>query len=215
MHSYIALALVARMLGARIVIEFHEVQDPGEFAFPAARLYLRTMAPLLLRMSDGFVVHTEADRDLLHSRYPLQKSPVEVMPHGPHDHYQWVTKGEVERVAPQSACNLLFFGLIRPYKGLDSLIRAFDRIPESQISQYWLTIVGETWEGWTLPAELVKASRYRDRICRRRGGRRLLRECRCGGGSIPALLHQRPAAHRDGLRTPGYRDRGRRPDRNS
>jgi glycosyltransferase involved in cell wall biosynthesis len=58
----------------------------------------------------------------------------------------------------------LFFGLIRPYKGLDDLIMAFDSLPENEIDRYWLTVVGETWEGWTLPAELINRSRYHKRI---------------------------------------------------
>ena len=56
------------------------------------------------------------------------------------------------------------FGLIRPYKGLENLIQAFDALPEDEIDAYWLTIVGETWEGWTVPANLIAQSRYRDRI---------------------------------------------------
>jgi glycosyltransferase involved in cell wall biosynthesis len=54
--------------------------------------------------------------------------------------------------------------VIRPFKGLEDLIMAFNSLPESQISQYWLTIVGETWEGWTLPTKLIEQSQYRDRI---------------------------------------------------
>ena len=54
--------------------------------------------------------------------------------------------------------------MIRPYKGLEDLVAAFDRIPEDEIDGYWLTVVGETWEGWTLPAEMIQSSRYRDRI---------------------------------------------------
>jgi glycosyltransferase involved in cell wall biosynthesis len=56
------------------------------------------------------------------------------------------------------------FGLIRPYKELENLIMAFDTLPENEITRYWLTIVGETWEGWTVPADLIKRSRHRDRI---------------------------------------------------
>ena len=37
--------------------------------------------------------------------------------------------------------NLLFFGLIRPYKGLQYLVDAYQTIPNSH-----LTVVGETWE---------------------------------------------------------------------
>jgi glycosyltransferase involved in cell wall biosynthesis len=41
---------------------------------------------------------------------------------------------------------------------------AFDALPKNEISKYWLTIVGETWEGWTLPIDLIERSQYRDRI---------------------------------------------------
>ena len=57
-----------------------------------------------------------------------------------------------------------FFGLIRPYKGLEDLIRAFEALPEDENAHYRLTIVGETWEGWNTPADLVATSPYRDRI---------------------------------------------------
>jgi glycosyltransferase involved in cell wall biosynthesis len=163
-HSYIILAFLARMLGARVVIEFHEVQDPGELRIRVARAYVRLVAPLLMRLASGFAVHTEADRALLEQRYALDDRPLVIMPHGPHDHYQACDTGEEGRVAPDSACNLLFFGLIRPYKGLQDLIAAFNSLSPEQASQFWLTIVGETWEGWTLPAELVAQSPYRERI---------------------------------------------------
>jgi glycosyltransferase involved in cell wall biosynthesis len=60
--------------------------------------------------------------------------------------------------------NLLFFGVIRPYKGLDHLVEAFEGIPDAEIEQYWLTVVGETWEGFTLPVEMIERSPRRDRI---------------------------------------------------
>jgi glycosyltransferase involved in cell wall biosynthesis len=59
---------------------------------------------------------------------------------------------------------VLFFGLIRPYKGLEDLVRAFDMLDEEEVQRFHLTVVGETWENWTLPAELIANSRYRDRI---------------------------------------------------
>lgn len=163
-HSYLILALFARLIGSRIVIEFHEVQDPGEGDMPLARAYVRLMAPLLVRLADGFMVHSAVDHTLLEQHYPIQGRPVAVLRHGPHDHYQRDEDVPPFREAPPEACNLLFFGLIRPYKGLDDLIRAFDALPPEEIDRYWLTIVGETWEGWTLPAELIAQSRYRDRI---------------------------------------------------
>ena len=95
--------------------------------------------------------------------------------------------------------------MIRPFKGLEHLVEAFEAIPESEIAGYWLTVVGETWEGWTLPAERIAASPRRDRItfvnryvsdaelrATPRGRRR-------GCPAVPALVAQRPASCRHGL----------------
>jgi glycosyltransferase involved in cell wall biosynthesis len=164
LHSYLLLALVARLLGARIVIEFHEVQDPGEAELPLAQVYVRLVVPFLVRLARGFVIHSEYDRKLLQSHYDLEQRPAALIPHGPYNHYQSAEREQERRIAPESCCNLLFFGLIRPYKGLEDLIMAFDSLPENEIDRYWVTIVGETWEGCTMPASLIERSRYRDRI---------------------------------------------------
>jgi len=164
LHSYLLLALVARLLGERTIIEFHEVLDPGEAKLPLVRAYARLVAPLMVRLAHGFVVHSAYDRKMLHSHYKLGQRPDALIHHGPYNHYR-LTYGEQEpRTVPASCCNLLFFGLIRPYKGLEDLIRAFDALPENEITRCWLTIVGETWEGCTTPAKLIERSRYRDRI---------------------------------------------------
>ena len=67
------------------------------------------------------------------------------------------------REAPEDMCNILFFGTIRPYKGLEDLVQAFELLA-SEDENCWLTVVGETWEDWTQPIEMIKASKYRDRI---------------------------------------------------
>jgi glycosyltransferase involved in cell wall biosynthesis len=164
LHSYLALALVARLLGARVVIEFHEVLDTAEAKRRLAQTYARLIAPLVVRLANGFVIHSEYDEKLLRRHYNLGKRPITLIPHGPYDHYQSTGQEQAHRTAPVSCCNLLFFGVIRPFKGLEDLIMAFDALPENEISKYWLTIVGETWEGWTLPESLINRSQYRDRI---------------------------------------------------
>jgi glycosyltransferase involved in cell wall biosynthesis len=58
----------------------------------------------------------------------------------------------------------LFFGIIRPYKGLEDLIQAFEILGDEEVKRYWLTVVGETWEGWDLPIRLIQSSRHRERI---------------------------------------------------
>jgi glycosyltransferase involved in cell wall biosynthesis len=60
--------------------------------------------------------------------------------------------------------NLLFFGLIRPYKGLEDLLCVFNTLPRDEAERLWLTVVGETWEGCTEPARLIATSPHADRI---------------------------------------------------
>ena len=164
MHSYLLLAFIARLLGAQVVIEFHEVLDPGEAGMPLAQFYVGFLAPLVVRLAHGFVIHSEYTGKLVQMRYKLGQRPVALIKHGPYNHYRTGAWEQVPRAAPASCCNLLFFGVIRPYKGLEDLIRAFNALPEDEVAGYWLTIVGETWEGWTVPADLISQSRYRDRI---------------------------------------------------
>jgi glycosyltransferase involved in cell wall biosynthesis len=167
LHSYLALTIVARMLGARVIVEFHESLDTAEDQIPLARPYVRIMAPAVLRLCHGFAFHAESEVEAVGSRYRLPPGGAsKVLPHGPHDHY---LDGEQEvlrprRDAPDGVCNILFFGVIRPYKGLEDLVSAFEKLCEQDPDGYWLTVVGETWEGWTLPTTLIEQSRWRERI---------------------------------------------------
>lgn len=56
--------------------------------------------------------------------------------------------------------NILFFGLIREYKGLDILIKAFDRLPDD----YQLIIAGEPYGSFEPYARLIESSNGRDRV---------------------------------------------------
>jgi glycosyltransferase involved in cell wall biosynthesis len=161
LHTYLVLAALAKMMRIKVIIEFHEVLDPGEDSMVWVAKYVGFLAPRLYKLASAYVVHSDFDRRLVCDRYSLNSKTVHVIPHATYDHYR---RGRHWRAAPEDCCNLLYFGLIRPYKGVDDLIRAFDAIPRDRIENYWLTLVGETWEGWTVPAELISRSRYRDRI---------------------------------------------------
>ena len=56
--------------------------------------------------------------------------------------------------------NLLFFGLIRKYKGLDLLLRAFNRLPDD----YQLIIAGEPYGDFDEYQDIIDESPGRDRI---------------------------------------------------
>ncbi|GAA4590951.1 glycosyltransferase [Actinoplanes octamycinicus] len=157
LHSYLVLAAAARRLGIRVVVEFHEVQDTGELRHRWAARYVRAAIRPLLSRTSGVVVHSAFDRDALAAAYDLDGVPAEIALHGPFDHH---AAGAARVPGPDGVVRLLYFGTIRPYKGLEDLIEAFPALGPG----YHLTVVGETWEGWTLPAELIAASPARDRI---------------------------------------------------
>jgi len=164
LHSYLLLALVARLRRARIIIEIHEIQDTGEAGMAPARSYVEHCGRLLMGMADAYVVHSEFDRIALEESFGIGQRPVRVVRHGPFSHYA-VAGSEPLREAPDDVCNFLFFGTIRPYKGLEDLVQAFELLANKDPGErYWLTVVGETWEGWNEPIELIKASKHRDRI---------------------------------------------------
>ena len=58
---------------------------------------------------------------------------------------------------------ILFFGLLRPYKGVRYLIKAFEILPEQIIRNSRLIIVGEAWEDKE-SIELARKSKCSDKI---------------------------------------------------
>jgi len=171
LHSYLALATAARQLGAKVVIEFHEVLDTAEAQMPLVRAYAGTLVPMLTNKADGFVIHSEFDRAPLQQGYRIgpragKARPIALIPHGPYDHHQTSTAAAAPagQSQPDQVCNVLFFGTIRPYKGLEDLITAFNALSAEEAARYRLTIVGETWEGWTQPTELIAQSPHKARI---------------------------------------------------
>jgi glycosyltransferase involved in cell wall biosynthesis len=174
LHTYLVLAVVARVLGLRVVIELHELQDPGEASVLGARHYARWGLRALLRLSRGCVVHSKSDWRLLEASYGSLNLDVAVAAHGPYDQYG-ADPGDgnpaaqaaisAVRTAPRpEVVNLLFFGLIRPYKGLDDLLRVFNELSGEEAAGLWLTVVGETWEGCTEPERLIRTSPHSDHI---------------------------------------------------
>jgi glycosyltransferase involved in cell wall biosynthesis len=158
LHSYMTLVLAARLTGVKVIVEFHEVQDTGEAQHRWAAAYVRKFIQPLLRRTDGVVVHSRFDQKTLRQTYGLSDVPLVVAKHGPFDHHETAVVPEPRN--PGDTRRILFFGTIRPYKGLEDLIEAFATLP----GDYHLTVVGETWEGWTLPAGLIATSPAAARI---------------------------------------------------
>ena len=62
-------------------------------------------------------------------------------------------------------CRLLFFGIVRPYKGLDVLLRALAQVP----AHVTLTVAGEFWGGTEDTEKLIAALGLAGRVTLRPG----------------------------------------------
>jgi glycosyltransferase involved in cell wall biosynthesis len=164
LHSYLRLAGYAARRGARVIVEWHESQDVGEAGMPGTRRYVASLMPWLLAWSAGHVVHSDYDLRAITSAYPLGMAPVRIVRHGPYDH---LARPRLAVHVPQQGSEpmrLLYLGLVRPFKGVEDLVEAFSGLDRSDAERFRLTIVGETWEGWTAPAEAIARSRHADLI---------------------------------------------------
>ena len=93
LHTYLLLAWPPAAAGLRVVIELHELQDPGEAGFALARGYGQWGLRALLRLAHGCIVHSKADLRLFESGYGPIDGRVALVPHGPYDQYGEVANG--------------------------------------------------------------------------------------------------------------------------
>ncbi|WP_418004902.1 glycosyltransferase [Mycobacterium sp. PDNC021] len=170
LHTYLLIAWIARRLGISVIVEFHELQDTGEAGVPFLAAYCRTFLRRLVRVVSGAIFHNEHDRQLISSTLGarfVERLPSRIAPLGPYPHLK-KSIAVHERSETISGLHrpakVLFFGLIRPYKGVEDLVAAIDLLTEEQVRRLDIDIVGETWHNWTVPAEAIAASRHRDRI---------------------------------------------------
>lgn len=90
----------------------------------------------VLDLADGFLTHSNAQRMTLESRFPDR--PIMFHPIPKYGHYPKPSGA----LSKRGRLELLFFGFIRPYKGLDLLIEALGQLKDDDV---YLTVVGEPW----------------------------------------------------------------------
>ena len=95
----------------------------------------RLLMSWLMRSADAILVHTEAERDALRRLTDRPAAVAALPPHLPATARSYVGPD----VPPRR--RLLFFGKVRPYKGVDVLVRALALLPDVELS-----IVGEFYE---------------------------------------------------------------------
>jgi len=162
-HMYIAILFLCTKK-CRYIIEFHEVVDPLESGILPLRLYAKIGGRIIRRSASRFVVHSEYDRELISQQYRIQPSRIAVIPHGLYDQYEVLDMEQSKKKLGLSGKYvILFFGLLRPYKGVIHLIRAFENLQKDILDNSVLVIAGETWEDQDSVTAAEK-SPYSDKI---------------------------------------------------
>jgi glycosyltransferase involved in cell wall biosynthesis len=145
-HSYLVIALAARLIRAKLIIEVHELIDVGEAAVPLVTSYARVLMCPLARLTSGIVVHSKSDINMVHRAYPcLQRLPSSVVFPGPLEHAGRSGLALASKFRrEEDPVRFLFFGVIRPYKGIDELAAAFSSLIREG-KRVHLTVAGEVW----------------------------------------------------------------------
>lgn len=108
----------------------------------------RRLALTALRHGDALLVHSEQDRHKLHALLPSSRIVKAAIP----SYEPLVSQAPPRPTAelrrslglPEGAPLLLFFGFVRPYKGLEYLIQAMQRVRE-RLPDAHLLVAGEFW----------------------------------------------------------------------
>jgi glycosyltransferase involved in cell wall biosynthesis len=140
--------LYYKLLGKRIVFTAHNVNAAQRDGHDSAlnRLSLKIQYHLV----DHIFVHTDKMKYELLSEYGISEEAVSVIPFGINNSVPdtELTPTEAKRRlgVNNSQKTILFFGNIRPYKGLEYLVAAFQKVAHEDES-YRLIIAGECKKG--------------------------------------------------------------------
>lgn len=134
-----------RRLGIPTVYTAHDVEPHASSEKDRAGLRR------LYESATRIVVHTESNKRELVSIFGVDPSRIAVIPHGSYDLLcgpEPLGKADARRKVgvPRGKKVILFFGLIKRYKGLEYLVEAFGYV-RRDMSDAFLLIVGQVFEG--------------------------------------------------------------------
>jgi glycosyltransferase involved in cell wall biosynthesis len=157
------LALYYKLLGKKIVLTAHNVnagkRDSNDSLLN--RLTLR----IQYRLTDHIFVHTEQMKCELLQEFAVRAESVTVIPFGVNNS---IPSSDLTAIEAKQRLGLksderaiLFFGNIGPYKGLDHLVDAFQRI-STRNGQYRLIIAGKHRTGGEKYVNQIREATSRD-----------------------------------------------------
>jgi len=166
-HMQLFLAITNTLkIKSKLILEMHEIVDPLEESILPIRLYSRIMGRWLMSRVDAFVVHSNSVKHQVARIYHLSDSSIFVIPLGLYDaYYRHIDKQEaIDKLGIKERFVILYFGLIRKYKGVPYLVEAFNKLPQDIAQHSQLVIAGEDWGDETSLGNVVSSSPYKEQI---------------------------------------------------
>ncbi len=138
------MVLAARLAGLKVVTTVHNVNPLHGKMTPTHRRLLQLMYDLSHRL----IIHTASGKAEIMNLFGLPEDKIAVIPHGDYSFFV-AEQASAARVQDQrhGARDMLFFGAIRPNKGLDVLLEAMPMIRQAH-ADCCLYIVGEPVGGF-------------------------------------------------------------------
>ncbi len=129
-----------RLFGIKIIWTVHNIVDHEE-KFKSTELFFNK---LLIRLCDKLIVHCQSAKTEIMKIYNKEDSSIEVIHHGS---YIGIYENTVTRTNARRKLNLnvndivfIYFGQVRPYKGIPELIETFKRLKDERCK---LLIIGK------------------------------------------------------------------------
>ena len=133
-HADYLLLKILRWGGLRIVYTVHDLLPHDHPTAENQRIYRK-----IYTLADRLIVHSARDQTQLIENFGIVRDKISVIPHGGYDLFAPPSRPSQQQARqslrlPADKTILLFFGLIKPYKGLEYLVEAF-QILRSQLQQ--------------------------------------------------------------------------------
>lgn len=135
-----------RRPGAAVVVVAHNVLPHEGLPFD------RLLVKLLVRLSDRLIAHTDEQGDLALTLGAADVAVEAIPPFFSPD-------GRRDRVGEPASLHVAFFGLVREYKGVDTLIKALPLLPDIRVSVH-----GEFWVDEQELSSLAESLGVSDRV---------------------------------------------------
>jgi glycosyltransferase involved in cell wall biosynthesis len=164
-QEYFFLNLL-KLLRFKIVYTVHDLLPQESEACPDHHALEK-----IYRKADALIVHAESNKREFVSAFNVDPEKIYVIPHGSNDLF-YTDKGMSKEAAKEELGVsqkrvILFFGLIKRYKGLEYLVEAFREVKE-RLDNVVLIIVGKIYdkdrEGFNFYSDLIGQLRSHENV---------------------------------------------------